>query len=67
MPLIMLFIYSSLKPSQDLLKLDFFGSSSASTPTGGGYNLPSPLSPMADSSLQNSTTTSAITTPINSK
>ncbi|XP_076462263.1 F-BAR domain only protein 2-like isoform X2 [Babylonia areolata] len=33
------------KPSQDLLNLDLFNSSSsASTPTGASYNLPSPLS-----------------------
>lgn len=32
------------KPSHDLLKLDLFNSSAASTPTGGNtYNLPSPL------------------------
>ncbi|XP_021373429.1 F-BAR domain only protein 2-like isoform X2 [Mizuhopecten yessoensis] len=56
----------SLKPAGlDLLNLDFFASSSASTPTGGGYNLPSPLSPMADTRLHNSALSSASTTPNN--
>ncbi|KAJ8305285.1 LOW QUALITY PROTEIN: hypothetical protein KUTeg_015830, partial [Tegillarca granosa] len=54
----------NIKPSQDLLNLDIFGSSSASTPTGGGNYLPSPLSPMADTSLQNSIQNSASTTPV---
>lgn len=44
--------------------MDIFGSSSASTPTGGGNYLPSPLSPMADTSLQNSIQNSASTTPV---
>ncbi|ESO92621.1 hypothetical protein LOTGIDRAFT_233068 [Lottia gigantea] len=52
----------SLKPSQDLLNLDFFTSSSASTPTGSGYNLPSPLSPLTDSNFI-SPTQSSITSP----
>ncbi|KAK3583214.1 hypothetical protein CHS0354_015379 [Potamilus streckersoni] len=43
------------KPSQDLMNLDFFASS-ASTPTGVGYNLPSPLSPQADGFLSYSET-----------
>ncbi|XP_069127305.1 F-BAR domain only protein 2-like isoform X4 [Argopecten irradians] len=56
----------SLKPAGlDLLNLDFFASSSASTPTGGGYNLPSPLSPMADTRLHNNALPSASTTPNN--
>lgn len=42
-------------PSDDLLGLNFFGSS-ASTPTGGGYNLPSPMSPMSDGAITNSDT-----------
>ncbi|KAK6179298.1 hypothetical protein SNE40_011689 [Patella caerulea] len=50
------------KPSQDLLNLDFFASSSASTPTGSGYNLPSPLSPLTDSNFI-SPTQSSITSP----
>ncbi|XP_056018718.1 F-BAR domain only protein 2-like isoform X2 [Ostrea edulis] len=53
------------KPSQDLLNLDFFSSSSASTQSGSRFHLPSPLSPMADSSLQNSTTHSTASTPLN--
>ncbi|KAK7099723.1 F-BAR domain only protein 2-like isoform X1 [Littorina saxatilis] len=37
------------KPNQDLLNLDFFtSSSSASTPTGANYSLPSPLSPQTE-------------------
>lgn len=50
------------RPSQnlDLLNLDFFGST-ASTPTGGGYNLPSPLSPMAD--LTNSLSSTPASNP----
>lgn len=44
-----LLLYSSGKPSQDLLNLDFFGtSSSASTPTGTSYTLPSPISPKTE-------------------
>ncbi|KAL3869316.1 hypothetical protein ACJMK2_042010 [Sinanodonta woodiana] len=43
------------KPSLDLMNLDFFASS-ASTPTGMGYGLPSPLSPQADGFLTNSET-----------
>ncbi|CAL1539939.1 unnamed protein product [Lymnaea stagnalis] len=57
------------KPSsQDLLNLDFFGSSSAaSTPTGVNYNvtLPSPLSPQTEINW-NSTNSSAATTPSSS-
>ena len=41
------------KSTDDLLGLNFFGSS-ASTPTGGGYNLPSPMSPMSDGAIPNS-------------
>ncbi|CAC5411375.1 FCHO [Mytilus coruscus] len=46
------------RPSQnlDLLNLDFFSSSTSSTPVGGGFNLPSPLSPMADISNSLSST-----------
>ena len=44
------------KSTDDLLGLNFFGSS-ASTPTGGGYNLPSPLSPMSDGAIHNTDTT----------
>ncbi|XP_064617201.1 F-BAR domain only protein 2-like isoform X2 [Liolophura sinensis] len=42
------------KPSQDLLNLDLFPASSASTPTGGNYTLPSPLSPTVDTSATSS-------------
>ena len=53
----LLFLYFSVptNPSDDLLGLNFFGSS-ASTPTGGGYNLPSPMSPMSDGAITNSDT-----------
>ena len=57
-------LFSAGNPSQDLLNLDFFASSSASTPTRGNFNLPSPLSPMADIALHNSLSHSAGTTPI---
>ncbi|KAL4236259.1 hypothetical protein ACF0H5_004646 [Mactra antiquata] len=40
------------KSNVDLLNIDIFASS-ASTPTGGGYQLPSPLSPMSDVSVFN--------------
>ena len=43
-----MFSPSSSKPNQDLLNLDFFNSSSASTPTGANYTLPSPLSPQTE-------------------
>lgn len=52
----------SVRPSQDLLNLDFFSSTTSSTPIGGRINLPSPLSPMAD--LQNSISNSLSTTPV---
>nr|XP_022313423.1 F-BAR domain only protein 2-like isoform X3 [Crassostrea virginica] len=53
------------KPSQDLLNLDFLSPSSASTFSGSRGNLPSPLSPMADTALQNSTSSlSAASTPL---
>ena len=56
----------STKPnSVDLLNLDFFGSS-ASTPTGGGYNLPSPMSPMSDGSSVFNSDTSAVNTSLSS-
>ena len=61
----MFLFYSAARPSQDLLNLDFFSSSTSSTPIGGGYNLPSPLSPMAD--LQNSVSNSLSTTSNPSK
>lgn len=38
----------TLDKPQDLLNLDFFSSSSASTPTGANYSLPSPLSPQTE-------------------
>ncbi|KAK3091287.1 hypothetical protein FSP39_018668, partial [Pinctada imbricata] len=50
-------------PSQDLLNLDFFASSSASTPSGVKHNLPSPLSPMADTALHNSLSSHSAGTP----
>ncbi|XP_062616550.1 F-BAR domain only protein 2-like [Saccostrea cucullata] len=53
-----------VKPNQDLLNLDFFSSSSASTPSGSRFNLPSPLSPLADTSLQNNTSHSIATTSL---
>uniref|UniRef100_K1RV42 FCH domain only protein 2 n=1 Tax=Magallana gigas TaxID=29159 RepID=K1RV42_MAGGI len=53
-----------IKPSQDLLNLDFFSTPSASNASGSRGNLPSPLSPMADTSLQNSTSLSAASTPL---
>ena len=49
------------KPSADLLNLDFFGST-ASTPTGGGYMLPSPMSPMSDGAINSDTSTTYNTT-----
>ncbi|KAL5016578.1 hypothetical protein ScPMuIL_006167 [Solemya velum] len=52
------------KPSEDLLNLDLFSTSSVSTPTGMGYNLPSPLSPTPQSSVGNSTPNSSVETPI---
>lgn len=57
------------KPGQDLLNLDFLGSTSAaSTPTGANYNieLPSPLSPQTEINW-NSAQSSAATTPSSSK
>ena len=45
------------RPSQDLLNLDLFSSSTSSTPI--SYNLPSPLSPMADIQISLSTTPSS--------
>ncbi|XP_071173317.1 F-BAR domain only protein 2-like isoform X6 [Mytilus edulis] len=55
------------RPSQnlDLLNLDFFSSSTSSTPIGGGFNLPSPLSPMADisNSLSSTPANSISSTP----
>ncbi|XP_046338144.2 F-BAR domain only protein 2-like isoform X2 [Haliotis rufescens] len=55
----------AIKPSQDLLNLDFLVSSStASTPTGstGNYNLPSPLSPQTQINW-NSASPSTVTSP----
>jgi hypothetical protein len=49
--------HSPARPSQDLLNLDLFSSSTSSTPI--SYNLPSPLSPMADIQISLSTTPSS--------
>mgnify|MGYP007133228481 CR=1 FL=1 len=60
----MLCLYYSVvtsKPSVDLLNIDIFASS-ASTPTGGGYQLPSPMSPLSDGAfpgIDNSAVTSS--------
>ena len=55
----MFLFYSPARPSQDLLKLDLISSSTSSTPIGVGYNLPSPLSPMAGIQISLSTTPSS--------
>lgn len=64
MYIISILYFSPIKPSQDLLNLDFFSTPSASNASGSRGNLPSPLSPMADTSLQNSTSLSAASTPL---
>lgn len=50
------------KSNVDLLNIDIFASS-ASTPTGGGYQLPSPLSPMSDG-VFNSDTSAITSSPL---
>ncbi|XP_064626907.1 F-BAR domain only protein 2-like isoform X2 [Lineus longissimus] len=59
------FSFSANKPSHDLLGMDFFTSSSASTPTGGNYSFPSPLVP-SSSNLSGFTSTepSEASTPV---
>lgn len=64
MYIISILYFSPIKPSQDLLNLYFFSTPSASNASGSRGNLPSPLSPMADTSLQNSTSLSAASTPL---
>ncbi|XP_060596041.1 F-BAR domain only protein 2-like [Ruditapes philippinarum] len=51
------------KSNVDLLNIDIFASS-ASTPTGGGYQLPSPLSPMSDGVFNNSDTSAITSSPL---